>query len=431
MAAMTAMPSQPLRQYQPLHHSPSIQTSQAIPNYYMGNSPTSNTTTTIAPSAYTAFGGLKTVSPSPYSTIQSPTTLTHGTGLDRGVSEIGDRRRVKSVILNEELLGAPPQESVRYVEVPYVEEIVRHVPRREIVEVEKRVPKYEYEWTEKVVEVPQIQYVDKTVEVPQVHEVVRHVPRREVVEVPREIIRHVPKIETKVVEKRIEVPGQVIEVPKPYTVENKVMVPHHIDKEVPMLVAQTVRPVLTESDEFVEVDVVQYEPEMIPVDIHVPRGVKTEVVSMGVIEEHHRVVQVPHAQYNSMLRLLNPHINEQESSLPFIQGPNGMVNFLSENVPNIQPAHGVDIEGWIPRKASQHPSHYPSKRHSDVYSVPHGMSYDSPSGSMRSSVTPTEATRSQFSRRDRGIDSPSTYSNRRQKNPRPSTTKRQKGICPC
>lgn len=62
-------------------------------------------------------------------------------------------------------LPEPPQESVRYVEVPIVKEEVIRVPKKEIYEYEKVVPVYDYEVREKVVEVPQFETVNTDVEV--------------------------------------------------------------------------------------------------------------------------------------------------------------------------------------------------------------------------------------------------------------------------
>lgn len=145
------------------------------------------------------------------------------------------------------------------MEVPIVENVIRKIPKRQIVELPKIVPKYEVEYVERLVETPQVKYVDRVVEKPIPHEVIVSVPVVQVQEVPREVIKHVPKIVMEIKESQVNVPGQVIEVPKPYIVENKVGVKRWIDKKVPIVVAQTIRPVVVESSEKVDVDVCKFD----------------------------------------------------------------------------------------------------------------------------------------------------------------------------
>eukprot|EP01071_Lankesteria_metandrocarpae_P013994 Lankesteria_metandrocarpae@DN791_c0_g1_i1.p1 len=221
-----------------------------------------------------------------------------------------------------------PEETVKYVEVPVVEEIVKHVPRKEIVEIEKRVPKYEYEFIERIVEIPQVQTINKQVEVPEVREVIKHVRVKQIVEVPKEVIKYVPKIETRVVEQEVEVPGEMVEIPKPYLVENQIIVPRYIDTEVPTVVAQKVQPVVSESaTEQMEVDLKQYCPYLVPVDLYIPRPVQRNLVPAGKQEEH-RVVDVPPAQFNSLVKNLNPHVSPDENEGLFRKTPDGSVPML-------------------------------------------------------------------------------------------------------
>lgn len=123
------------------------------------------------------------------------------------------RRQVSSVVVSEQVIGELPESGgIKYVEVPVIEEVIKRVPKKEIIEVEKVVPKYEVEYVERVVEVPQIHYIDKQVERPTVQEILIHKPVKQIQEIPREVIKTVPKIETVVVEKIVNVPGQVVEV---------------------------------------------------------------------------------------------------------------------------------------------------------------------------------------------------------------------------
>lgn len=241
-------------------------------------------------------------------------------------------RKVSCTIIAEELLGTVPQPDVKYVDVPTYEEVVKHVPVKEVREVERRVPRVEVEYVEKIVEVPEIQYVQKTVEVPKVQEVVRHIPKIEIVDRPFEVVKEVPRIETKIVERTVEVPGEIIEVPKPYTVETKVPVANFKDTEQALIVAQSVHPIIAETTDVVDVDAVELVPEVKNVDVHMAKLFDTKLIRAGEGETHHRVVTVSSAQYNSMLKWLNGNLRaEEQSQLPFLQ-ENGAIPFMTEQV---------------------------------------------------------------------------------------------------
>lgn len=257
-------------------------------------------------------------------------------------------RKVSSTIINESYLSSYPRDMpTREVEVPGpVQEVIKHVPRKEIVETEKRVPRYEYEWVERILEVPRIEYIDKTVEIPKYQEVIREVKVPQVVDVPKEVIREVkvPKITYR--EEMREVPGPIIEVPKPYTVENKVEVQRYVDTKQPLIVAQTIKPYIVEGQGVVEVDVFEYEPECVPVDVHVVKAVQASIQAGGVIETKHRVVTVPAAQYNTMLQQLNVHLSQVElQKLPYMTESNGQVTFLGERLYYTTPEIGAVIQG--------------------------------------------------------------------------------------
>eukprot|EP01054_Gregarina_sp_Poly1_P001769 Gregarina_sp_Poly_1__1768@NODE_1459_length_4095_cov_53_046425_g966_i0_p1_GENE_NODE_1459_length_4095_cov_53_046425_g966_i0NODE_1459_length_4095_cov_53_046425_g966_i0_p1_ORF_typecomplete_len426_score36_26IMCp/PF12314_8/0_079IMCp/PF12314_8/3_4e13IMCp/PF12314_8/1_8e04IMCp/PF12314_8/2_5e03_NODE_1459_length_4095_cov_53_046425_g966_i011932470 len=230
-------------------------------------------------------------------------------------SVVEDQRRISSVIVREEYLsgnGAPPADEVKYVEVPFIEEVIRTVPRREVVEIEKRVPKIEYQYVDKTVEIPKIEYVDRIVEVPQYQEDVKYVHKHEVIDVPREVIEHVPRIENRVREEIIDVPGQVIEVPKRHPYEKEVIIPRYIKEEQPVVVAQTLRPEFIPSQEMHHVNVNHYEAEIVEVEVPIPKVVDLPVRLKGIVSEEHQPVEVPAAQYNSMLKLLNPHMTQSQ-----------------------------------------------------------------------------------------------------------------------
>ncbi|KAH0484130.1 MAG: hypothetical protein KVP17_000734 [Porospora cf. gigantea B] len=225
---------------------------------------------------------------------------------------------LSSRILHEEYVGAPPAaRPVKYVDVPKYEQRVVHVPKVEVVEVEKRVPRIETRVEERVVEVPQVEYVERIVEVPQVEVQVRRVPKVQVVDVPRQVIREVPRIQTEIVEKRVVVPGEVIDVPKPYEVQNFVPVPEFTDHEVPVIVKETVVPEVVQGTHSVDLRVREWVPNPVEVEIPVAKLVESTCRSHGVVHEESRRTTVATAHYNAILKLLNPHIGEYEEHLPW------------------------------------------------------------------------------------------------------------------
>eukprot|EP00914_Ancora_sagittata_P013728 GHVO01026984.1.p1 GENE.GHVO01026984.1~~GHVO01026984.1.p1 ORF type:complete len:297 (+),score=60.94 GHVO01026984.1:48-893(+) len=241
---------------------------------------------------------------------------------------IQSQRVISSNILSE-VGGKVPEDTIKYIDVPVIEEVIRHVPRREVVEVEKRVPKIEYQWVERVVEVPQIQFVEKTVEVPQIQEVIKHVAVKQTVDILKEVVKYVPKVEVKIIEQTVEVPGEVIEVPKLTLVENKVVVPRYVDKEIPTVVAQRLLPIISESnEEFIDVQLKQYEPFMVPVDVYIPRAVERSLIATSK-KDTHNVVSVPPAQYNSLTRSLNSGLSDRDLEGIFIKAVDGSVPVLT------------------------------------------------------------------------------------------------------
>ncbi|KAH0484607.1 MAG: uncharacterized protein KVP18_000057 [Porospora cf. gigantea A] len=212
-----------------------------------------------------------------------------------------------------------PEYKVTYVEVPVPQEVIRTVPRREVVEIEKRVPRKEYVHTEKIVEVPQIEYVIKEVEIPQIQEVVKHVPRKEFVDVPREVIKYVPKVEIEYVDNIVEVPGEIIEVPKAVNVENRIDVPVYHDRTLPMTVAQTIVPVFHDHGPKVLVPLSVMEPRMVPVDVYIPVPVEMPLYPAGTWTEHRLVNDVPDPHYDHLVKTANSHL-EREHVLPLLKG---------------------------------------------------------------------------------------------------------------
>merc|ERR1739838_433824 len=228
-------------------------------------------------------------------------------------------RKISSVVVFEEA-EKMPERNIRYVEIPQYEEVVKHVARKEIREVEKFVPKIVEEWIERIVEIPQIE----------------------------EVVRHVEVLQIHKVEKVVEIGGEVIEVPKAIPVEEKVAIAVYDDKESMLIVSQKVKPVIIDgAAQEVVVDVIEYEPEVLPVDIHVAKFVDQELVLVGAKETIHRCVVVSAAEYNSMMRYLNVHLNAEEvANLPYLADHHGQVSFLPQEFQWFAPQEGLKIYGY-------------------------------------------------------------------------------------
>jgi len=259
-------------------------------------------------------------------------------------------RMVSSVVIFEEQ-DQIPDKPVRYVEVPQYEEVIKHVTVKEVREVEKVVPVVKEEWVERIVEVPQVEEVVRQVEVPQVQEVVKHVTKIEVVDRPYEVIKEVPRTNIIKEEKVVELGADMIEVPKEKVIEERVPITNYSDKDAMLIVSQKVRPMLTDGGMEVSVDVHEYEPEVLPVDIHVAKFVDQSLVLVGQKETTHRAVTVSSSQYNSMLRYLNGHLSPTEvNALPYLVDNSGQVNFLPKEYQWFAPNEGLKILGYSSNK---------------------------------------------------------------------------------
>lgn len=151
-----------------------------------------------------------------------------------------------------------------------IEEVVTVIPKHETVEVENRFERLETKYLDTVVEVPAIRTVKKYVEKPTIEEVIKKVTRKEVVAVPTEVIKYVTRHETRVIEQEKRVKGEVVEVPKIIDVIREVIIPRYHDSDVPTVVAQTVVPIVTDEGGVEDIEVVTYEPYLVPVDIYIP-----------------------------------------------------------------------------------------------------------------------------------------------------------------
>ena len=180
---------------------------------------------------------------------------------------------------------------VRYVEVPVVEYVEKHVSKKEVVFTEKHVPKKVYEDVEKIVEVPEV----------------------------REVVREV------------EVPIHLL---KP--------------KEEPVVIAQSIQPIVTASKKTKEVQCSTFDPVVVPVDIYIPLPVHTLDEGEAVVKVHHERVpkeEVPKKQWNSLVFAVN---RGQETD--FLQDI--LIREADGSVQTLPPVEKCDVippvESWRP-----------------------------------------------------------------------------------
>lgn len=128
------------------------------------------------------------------------------------------------------------------------------------------------------------------------------------IDVPRQVIRTVKKRELRQVFQEVEVPGDIIEVIHKVPIDRKVHVPNYVNKQVPLIVAQTHHPKISETGrEVIQVEVRKLNPKFIPVDVFIPKPVILPLIAKGR-RDFHRLVDVPAAQHNSMIKKLNAHM---------------------------------------------------------------------------------------------------------------------------
>ncbi|EZG66521.1 hypothetical protein GNI_080180 [Gregarina niphandrodes] len=259
-------------------------------------------------------------------------------------------RKVSSVVVESTALETAPQDTERYVEVPTYEEQITYVPVKQVVEVPKEVPMYVVEYVDRVKEVPTINWVEKVVEVPEYHDVVVEKKVQQFVDRPREVIREVVVQKTRPVEQVVEVPGETIYIDKPFTTEKIVNVTRHVDADVPVVIAQTAKPIISESTRVVDVEVRDFQPEVIPVDVHVAKPVEKSLEAVGLVNSHHRLCNITSAQYNTILRSLNSNLQDHE--LPFVVD-NGKIDFVrAQDAQHLVAPSGIKVEGWVSKTGS-------------------------------------------------------------------------------
>jgi len=136
------------------------------------------------------------------------------------------------------------------------------------------------------------------------------------------------------VEKIIEIPKQV-EVPKPYVVDVPVPMTTFRDTPWPVVVAQKLIPVMVnECVDEAEVEVKNYVPYIVPIDVFVPRAVELPFICGQTQIQNHVVTGVPVAHWNGLVHRLNvqmiqdatlysyaPVLREADGSTPVAANP--------------------------------------------------------------------------------------------------------------
>lgn len=180
---------------------------------------------------------------------------------------------------------------------------------------------------------------------------------------------------------------QVVVVPQPYRVENHVPVANYIKEEYPVVVAQSLHPRIVKGKEVLAVEVEEFVPRVVEVEVQVPKLFDLPIRSRGVIDEWHRKVDVPSAQYNSMIKWLNPHLdmNDQKlqenipwqrvnNSIPELAGPVAWAQ-LPPNTPLVSRQPPFSQEPRYPQDIRyQADTRYQADRHVTETNGPHSGS---------------------------------------------------------
>jgi len=251
-----------------------------------------------------------------------------------------------------EKLVVIPQVEVRtsYVEVPVVEELVVQNRVVQTVEVPEYVKRQTVQYVEKIVEIPHVRYDEVYQEYDEVVEQIKYVPKAVVQQRPVEVIKQVRKEVVVPREQVVEVAGPRVEVPVPQMVD--VPVPHTTFKDTPwpVVVAQKLVPILiNDCVEETEVEVKQYVPYIVPVDVYVPRAVQLPYVMGAAKIEEHVVTGIPVAHWNGLVHRLNPALLAElqlMGYLPVLHEQDGSAP-VAHNPPLVHPIVSIDrIRGY-------------------------------------------------------------------------------------
>lgn len=139
---------------------------------------------------------------------------------------------------------------------------------------------------------------------------------------------------TKIVQREVEVPGKVIRVPKPHTVDRKIIVPRFLNEELPMVVNQLIEPIIYESaEDYAAVTLKDYQPYLVPIDVYLPVPVEREFIP--VKQSHsHRTVDVSPSQYNALVKTANLGATDKEIHGLLVKQIDGCIPML--NTPDLR-----------------------------------------------------------------------------------------------
>lgn len=269
---------------------------------------------------------------------------------DRKIKEIRDMKLPKhSVAVGQLDLGnkvtiEEPNAIIKYIEneVP-VEEVVYKA--KEIVEyVDVDAPEYYDEEVVEDIEVETVVFEDDIVEeyVDKVISIHKHVPKTLERKIP--VTLTIPKIIKRDVEKVVEVPsGEIIHKEVKVIKEKVNHKRRFVEKKVPIVVSNHIVPMVQYDPDIVrEVEVVDHYPIITPVDVQIAKPVNINVRPVGNVQVTHKVVTVPAAHYNTLLKKMNPSLNED---LPLFM-EDGVIPMLNQELSFLYPPKDAEIEGF-------------------------------------------------------------------------------------
>lgn len=165
---------------------------------------------------------------------------------------------------------------------------------------------------EKIFMTTYIQYIDVYDDVAGAEEVVETAEEEvEYVEVPKYVTKYKPKVVIDTIEKTIEVPsGEEIKQPKYNNVDVPYIIPTLIDNEILVVLKKIIQPEIEITNEVIEIEVEKYIPKLIPVNVYVPRYFGISAKAKGAAEENFRYVDLTQEQIDSLMKELNPHLEE-------------------------------------------------------------------------------------------------------------------------
>lgn len=199
--------------------------------------------------------------------------------------------------------------AVIHKDVPVYHKEVDEIIRREkkVNRIVERVPVMNY--IDNVVEVEHIVDVPIIKEVPVKKTVVRKVPVQVHEQRLIEKVRYVPVTEEVEVEEICEIPGEVIVQPRHVDRDELIITDQHLDKEVPVVVSQIVKPIMKDTKKKVRVPGKILNPELRTASCRIPKPIDLEFKQSEVTTTF-KEVGLSAADYNSAFFQLNQHLTQ-------------------------------------------------------------------------------------------------------------------------